>query len=97
MVWAWVWVFKTPTPESPRDFMENISIYLQKFKNFGAGDRAVKEKVIAVIKKLTGEELDSKLINLKDGEIRINVSGPMKSELYILKKQIEKELEKKLI
>ncbi|MFT5352788.1 MAG: hypothetical protein ACI9GH_000655 [Candidatus Paceibacteria bacterium] len=72
--------------------MEHASIFLEKFKRFGFKDQILKETVINVIKDKFDFELQKSDISLRDGVVRIEVSGPIKSEIFIHKENIQKEV-----
>lgn len=75
--------------------MELVAIYLEKFKNFGFKDQILKETLIGVIKELVGFEIPKKDIDINEGVVRINVSGALKSEIFIHKNTIQdKTIEK---
>lgn len=76
--------------------MEQISLYLEKYKRFGFKTQIVKETLIAIIKKKFGVELTKDDIDVKNGEVRINISGPLKSEIFINKDSIKEELNNSL-
>ena len=72
--------------------MEHLSLYLDKFKKFGFEDQILKEALIGVVKGRFGADIDKSDISLKEGIVRINVSGPLKSELFLYKDKIQKEV-----
>ena len=74
--------------------MQQIEIYLQKFKDFGLKEELFKEKIINVVKEEVGIDLKKEEIDVKDGNIRINISGPAKTEVFIKRKIIQEKLEK---
>lgn len=76
--------------------MENISIYLEKFKNYGFEKIKIKEVVISVFKDNLGVVLDRKDIDFNGENIRINLSGSKRSEFFINKNLIQKEVVKRL-
>lgn len=76
--------------------MENISIYLEKFKNYGFDKLRIKEVVISVFKDNLNVELSRKDIDFNGENIRINLSGSGRSEFFINKKYIQNEIIKRL-
>lgn len=76
--------------------MENISIYLEKFKNYGFDKLRIKEVVISVFKDNLNVELSRKDIDFNGENIRINLSGSSRSEFFINKKYIQNEIIKRL-
>ncbi len=75
--------------------MFNISQYLEKFKNFGQGERLLKEVIISVIKEVVGADIESKNINFKNGEIILNVSPAIKNAVFIKKATILNKIKEK--
>jgi hypothetical protein len=76
--------------------MEQIQFYLEKFKNFKLKDQDLKDEIIKIVKEKTKVNVDLKEISINNGNIRINKVGPEKSEIFIHRAEIEKELEKKV-
>lgn len=75
--------------------MQQIEIYLEKFKDFGLKDKLFKKDIIEIIKEETGVELEEEDLNIQQsGIIRINVSGASKSEIFINKKKIQDRMER---
>jgi hypothetical protein len=72
--------------------MEQITLYLEKFKRFGFKNQILKEVVMSVVKDELGLILERGDIDLKDGVVRIKVSGAAKSELFIKKELIQKKV-----
>lgn len=74
--------------------MEQINLYLKKFKNFKPKNEDLKKTIIKIIKKITKIEVKKdEIIILKSGEVKIKKTGPEKTEIYLNKKIIEKEIE----
>ena len=76
--------------------MQQISIFLDKYKKFGFKNQIIKEVLIEIIKKRFNTELERGDIDVKNGEVRINVSGPIKSEIFIYKDSIKEDLNRLL-
>jgi len=75
--------------------VELAAVYLEKFKNFGFKDQILKEALISVIKELLKCEIEKKDIDIRDGVVRINATGALKSEIFIHKNTIQtKTIEK---
>jgi hypothetical protein len=76
--------------------MQQIEIYLQKFKDFGLKEKILKEKVCKIIKEETKVFIKEEDIDLKNGVLRINISGAGKSEIFIKRNKIKERLESNL-
>ncbi len=72
--------------------MNQISLYLKKYENFGFKEADLKNKIIEIVKKETGVELDKKLISVNDMTANISVSGSAKAALFLKRKQIEEQI-----
>lgn len=72
--------------------MQQISLLLDKYKKFGFKDQIVKETLISLLKEKFGIELKREDMDLKDGNVNIKVSGPLKSEIFLKKESIREEL-----
>jgi Cu/Ag efflux protein CusF len=77
--------------------MFNISLFLEKFKNLGQGERLLKEAISSSVKEIVGFDLDTKNINLKNGEVIFKVSPALKNAIYIKKELILKKIKDKNI
>lgn len=76
--------------------MDQISIYLEKFKNYGFKEIQQKELVIETIEELFDVKLERKNIKINNGEILISISGPLKSEIFIQKSKLIESIQNKL-
>lgn len=76
--------------------MQNIAIYLEKFKTLGLKERESKDLVIDVVKNICGFTLSPKQIVSKDGEITCNVTGSQKAVLFLYKSKVIEEIKKML-
>ena len=76
--------------------MQQISLLLDKYKRFGFKDQIIKETLISLIKEKFGAELSRGDIDIKEGNLNIKVSGPLKSEIFLNKESIREELNKLL-
>ena len=76
--------------------MEHISLFLDKFKNLGLKEFLVKEEISKIIKKICKVEVSSKNISYKDGILTIKGSRMLKSELFMKKQELIKEIENSL-
>lgn len=72
--------------------MDQISLYLKKYENFGFKERDLKLKLIEVIKEETGLDLDKDLISIRDMTVNISVSGAAKAELFMKRNIIENRI-----
>lgn len=75
--------------------MKNIAQLLEKYKSFGLKEKKTKEAVIGVVKEVIGVEISTKQIDLHENQIRIQVSGPVRSKLLLKKDQIQKNINQK--
>jgi hypothetical protein len=76
--------------------MNNISIYLSKYLNFGSKDKQIKIFFIESIKEISGIEVEENKIKISKNKIDINIQGPEKSEIFINKEKIKEKFEQKL-
>lgn len=76
--------------------MENISIYLEKFKSLGFKERELKDVVIKVFKEKINVDIERVDIDFNNELMRINISGVEKSEFFINKELIQKEIIKRV-
>jgi Cu/Ag efflux protein CusF len=77
--------------------MFNISLFLERFKNLGQGEKILKEVISSSVKEVVGFDLDTKSINLKNGEVIFKVSPALKNAIYIKKELILKKIKDKNI
>lgn len=75
--------------------MEQISIYLEKFKKFGFKDVQIKELVVETIFELFNVVVERKNIKIENGKILIMVSGPLKSEIFINRTKVVETIKEK--
>lgn len=68
--------------------MKGIELYLEKFKNFGFKEKQFKQTILDVLKEYK-IELETKDIDVREGVVRLNLSGSAKSELFLNKNNIE--------
>ena len=76
--------------------MDHASLYLEKFKEFGFKDQILKEALISVVEANFGALITKESIDINEGTVRINVSGSLKSELYLHKDKIQREVIEKI-
>ena len=76
--------------------MEHISFFLKKFSGLGMEQVLVKEEVCKIVEELCGIKLSTKDVSYKDGEVVVNGSKMLKSELFIRRGEILEGLEKNL-
>lgn len=72
--------------------MEQIALFLEKYKRFGFKNQIVKETLIEIIKQKFGVKIDRGDIDVKEGNVIIKVTGALKSEIFLNKYSIHKEL-----
>lgn len=72
--------------------MNQISLYLKKYEAIGFKDTDLKNRIIEVIKKETGIEIDKTKISINDMSVNISVSGAAKAELFLKRKSIENQI-----
>jgi hypothetical protein len=66
----------------------NIAAYLEKFKNFGQGEKLLREVIIKAVKEVVGVEILAKEISLKNGEVTFKVSPAIKNAIYTKKDKL---------
>ena len=76
--------------------MDQISLYLEKFKNYGFEEIQIKELVVLSIKEMFGSDIGRKSIKINNGEVIISVTGPLKSEIFIQKKKLIETIKNKI-
>lgn len=76
--------------------MQDISFYLKKFENIGSRKNSIRKAIIEIVKEKSGVELDKDNLDFIRDQIRINITGPAKTEIFINKKRIEEELNNRL-
>lgn len=76
--------------------MQDISFYLKKFENLGLKESNIKKSVIEIVKKKAGVSLEESDIKLVSDQIKINKTGPEKTEIFIHKSAINKALNDEL-
>lgn len=73
--------------------MELVKFFLQKFSNLTLPDDTLKRLFIDIVVKTCGIELDRSQIVFRRGELLVTTSPIVKSELFLRKNQIMKQLE----
>lgn len=68
--------------------MNQISLYLSKYKHLGLEERLVKDIVLDVLKNNFGFNLEPEKISFKNANLNIMVAGPMKTEIILNKEKI---------
>lgn len=76
--------------------MESISIYFTKYQNLGVESQTTKKILIQVLKNIAKVEIDTKQIKIEKNNIKINITGPAKSQILINKTKINSDFLKKL-
>lgn len=75
--------------------MFNIASYLEKFKNFGQGERLLKGAIISSVKEVLGLDLPTQSVSLKNGEVTFKVDPAVKNALFIKKEAILAKIKEK--
>ncbi len=73
--------------------MLNLSSLLEKFKHL-KDPKEEREKIVSIISKCLGFEIESNLVDLKKGILYLNVSGYIKTEVFMKKEFILNDLNK---
>ena len=76
--------------------MKGIRLFLNKFKNLTPPDQFIKKECILVIKELFGIKIKKENLTIKKNISYINTSSTIKSELFIKKQSLLKELSKRI-
>ncbi len=76
--------------------MELISLYFAKYQNLGIESRTTKKILIEVLRDISKVEIESKQVKIEKNDIKIDVTGPAKSQILINKVKINKEFLKRL-
>jgi len=76
--------------------MQGIEVYLKKFENLGLGEKKIKQKLIGVIKEVSGVDVTERQIDIVDGLVRISVTGPAKTEIFIRRNEIKEKIDEVL-
>lgn len=74
--------------------MNQISVYLSKFKNLGLEENLIKNQVLEVFNNKFSFDLKREQVEYKNGNLKINISGPQKTEIVLKKEEIVKVLNK---
>ena len=72
--------------------MKGIRLFLDRFRNLTPPDQFIKKECISVIKNRLNVEIKKEDISIKNNIIYINTSSTIKSELFIKKEDLLKEL-----
>ena len=75
--------------------MQNLAGFFEKFRGKVAGQVQNLAFIIEIIKKYTGIEVDMKNIAISSGILRLKISSVEKSQIFIKKSQILKEIHEK--
>jgi len=75
--------------------MDQISLYLEKFKTIGSKREKVFKIVHDAVKSETGIELTKEEVRV-DNSIKISKSGSEKAEIFLNKKKIEERISRDL-
>ncbi len=74
----------------------NISGFLEKFKNLKPSDTYIKDVFISCVKEIMNVDITKNEITVQRETIFLNVHPTLKTELYLHKKAILKLLQEKL-
>lgn len=69
--------------------MQTITLLLQKYANLRPRDSIVKEAFNKTFMDVFGEDISIPLITISNGSIRIEASGPLKSEILLRKEYFQ--------
>lgn len=72
--------------------MKGIRLFLDRFRHLTPPDQFIKKECISVIKNRLNVEIKKEDISIKNNIIYINTSSTIKSELFIKKEDLLKEL-----
>lgn len=75
--------------------MEQISKYLQKFKNLLKNEYAVREVIFEALYEVTGAKLDKSRISVRGKTAHIKASPATKNEVVVRKKALLDKLHEK--
>ncbi len=76
--------------------MKSVGNFLDKFKNRAVKEIYNREIISKIIKDLSNIDIDIKNINISNGVLKIKLSSIEKSEIFLKKHQILKEINKKI-
>lgn len=76
--------------------MEKISFYLERYSNIGLKEKKIKNLLIESIKELCDINLLEEEIKISNNIIKINVSGVIKTEIFIKRENIKDLFYKKI-
>lgn len=78
--------------------MEQISFYLEKFKNLKLKDEDLKKRIRKIVLEESGVELEKKdVVVLKNGSVKIYKTGSEKAAIFLSKNKIEDKINKEII
>lgn len=73
--------------------LQRIDVYLGKFRTFGNKDAELKTALQAIILKQLKANILTSQISIRQGRLFLTVHPTLKSELFLKKTKIEKELQ----
>jgi len=76
--------------------MDNISFFLEKYANLGYKENKIKEIVANTVKEICLVELKKEQIKIQNNNIKIEIVGPEKSEIFINKEKILNKIKNKI-
>lgn len=72
-----------------------LKFLLEKYKSLGYSQKRIQEIVLEVFKQ-NSFVIESEKVEVKNSEIKINISGPARAQFILYKTKIEEELQNKL-
>lgn len=69
--------------------MQSIEVYLKKFEHFGLKERELSKNVRQAIVDVCGVTVSEKEVSIRDGVLRVHVTGAAKAEVFMHRKEIE--------
>lgn len=72
--------------------MERISVFLGKYATLGLQEVGVRRAVLRAVKKVTGDNLAERLIEVRAGGVYINATPTLRTAIYLNRRRIEEEV-----
>ncbi len=76
--------------------MKSVGNFLDKFRNRAVKEIQNRDIIVNIIKKISNIEINIKNIEISNGILKIKLSSIEKSEIFLKKDQILKEINKKI-
>lgn len=74
--------------------MNNLRQYLEKYKNIGAPQDAVRAAVVRTVKNLLGADIEKRHIRILNRTVYVDAASHLKNSIFIKKETILAELQK---